>query len=160
MNAQQITIDMALKAWNIQVSRMNSFLEKTDDTTLAKEVAPGRNTGTYLLGHLIAVNDTMISLFGLGERLFSHFDEDFIKSPDKKGGNSYPTLGSLRENWKQSNEQLDRYFSTLSADEWFGKHTSMSDDDWAKDPARNKLSVFMNRTAHMSYHLGQLAFLK
>jgi hypothetical protein len=30
------------------------------------------------------------------------------------------------------------------------------EDDYAKDPTRNRLSVLLSRTNHMSYHLGQI----
>jgi len=36
----------------------------------------------------------------------------------------------------------------------------MTDEDLAKDPGRNKLSVLINRTNHMAYHIGQLVLYK
>jgi hypothetical protein len=32
----------------------------------------------------------------------------------------------------------------------------VSDEDFAKDPGRNRLAVVPSRTNHMSYHLGQI----
>jgi len=50
------------------------FFNKYDEASYINEVAPGRNRAVYLLGHLIAVNDGMITLFGLGEKLFPEYE--------------------------------------------------------------------------------------
>ena len=111
------------------------------------------------MGHLIAVNDTMISLFGLGERLYAHLDEAFVKNPDKSGFEILE-LSKLRAEWKRSNEVLSNYFNQMPAADWFGKHTAMTDEDLTREPTRNKLSVLINRTNHLAYHLGQLMLAK
>jgi hypothetical protein len=43
---------------------------------------------------------------------------------------------------------------------WLQKHTGVSDDDFIKDPMRNRLAVVMNRTSHASYHARQAALTK
>lgn len=149
---------MALKAWNIQVARTDKFFNGLDDESLLKEIAPGKNRVVYLLGHLIAVNDSMIALFGLGERKYAHFDEAFLKSPDRSGLN-IPDVATLRNDWKESNLILTGYFNQLSPEEWMSRHTAMTDEDFEKDPGRNKLSVLLNRTNHVAYHLGQLVLV-
>ncbi len=150
---------MALKAWNTQVNSTTKFFDALDDESLYREVAPGKNRIIYLMGHLIAVNDTMISLFGVGERLYAHFDEAFVKSPDKSGL-PIPEAPELRKEWRISNEVLAAHFAKLSPTDWFSKHTAMTDEDLMKDPARNKLSVLINRTNHLANHLGQLLLVK
>ena len=152
---KDIFVRMALKSWNIQVTNANKFFESIDDNSLNREVAPGKNSILYLLGHLIAVNDGMISLFGLGERQYAHLDEAFVKNPDKTGF-EMPDAATLKEAWRRSNEILSAYFEKMSADNWFARHNSMTDQDLINDPGRNKLSVLLNRTNHLSYHLGQL----
>jgi hypothetical protein len=155
MDQQQIFIQMALNAWNTQISRAGKFFDALSDESLLKEIAPGRNRVIYLMGHLIAVNDSMISLFGFGERTYAHFDEPFLKNPDKASSN-YPEASQLRKEWKTSNEALTAHFTKMAPGDWFGKHAAMTDEDLMKDPARNKLSVLINRTNHVAYHLGQL----
>ena len=39
------------------------------------------------------------------------------------------------------------------------KHASVSDEDFAKDPLRNRFSVLLSRTTHISFHLGQTALI-
>jgi len=53
------------------------------------------------------------------------------------------------------NGKLLSQFEGLSTDEWLQRHRVMSEEDYAKDPARNRLAVLLNRTNHTSYHLGQ-----
>jgi uncharacterized damage-inducible protein DinB len=156
MSPQDIAVQMCLKAWNIQISRTDKFFKSLSDEGLKKEIAPGKNTHVYLLGHLIAVNDTMISLFGMGERLYTEYDEPFVRNPDKSGF-EFPDISTLRAEWQKSNNILNETFARMSAEEWFSKHTAMSDEDFAKEPGRNKLSVLVNRTNHVAYHLGQMA---
>jgi hypothetical protein len=48
----------------------------------------------------------------------------------------------------------------MSTDSWFSRHASMTDEDFEKDPARNKLTTLLSRTNHLSYHFGQLRLLK
>jgi hypothetical protein len=159
MEQQQIFVQMALKSWNTQVNSANKFFNSLSDQSLLKEIAPGKNRVIYLMGHLIAVNDTMISLFGSGERLYAYLDEAFVKNPDKSGL-EMPEASALRGDWKKSNEALLHYFEKSSAADWFGKHTAMTEDDFIKEPTRNKLSVLINRTNHLAYHLGQLLLVK
>jgi hypothetical protein len=159
MTKEQIFIEMALKAWNVQISRADKFFNSLSDSDFAKEIAPGKNRIVYLLGHLITVNEGMVSLFSLGERSYSQWDEAYIKNPDRKI-ESTPDVEELKKAWKESNDRLNSLFSKMSTDSWFGRHTSMTDEDLAKEPSRNKLSVLLNRTSHVAYHLGQLVLAK
>jgi hypothetical protein len=150
----QIFIDMALKAWDIQIGRTDKFFSGLDSEGLKAEVAPGKNRVVYLLGHLIAVNDNMIALYGKGERSYAHLDDAFVNSPDKS--KSLPDANELLTHWRKSNEQLKAMFSKMTPEDWFSKHSLMTDEDLQKEPSRNKLSVLLTRTNHVAYHLGQL----
>src|SRR5574339_890233 len=83
IDQRQTFVQMVLKQWNIHVSRLYKFFDGLSDEVLLYEIAPGKNRVIYLLGHLIAANDSMISLFGLGERKYAHLDDAFLKNPDK-----------------------------------------------------------------------------
>jgi hypothetical protein len=71
-----------------------------------------------------------------------------------------PDSAELRDQWKKSNQELSDHFRSMSADDWFSRHTAMTDEDFSKEPSRNKLSVLLNRTGHVAYHLGQLMLAK
>jgi uncharacterized damage-inducible protein DinB len=150
---------MAIKAWNVQIGRADKFFNSLSDDAFTKEIAPGKNRINYLLGHLITVNEGMISLFSLGDRSYSLWDDAFIKSPDRSVAD-LPDLETLKKAWKESNERLTNLFSEVPVESWFGRHTSMTDEDLVKEPSRNKLSVLLNRTSHVAYHLGQLVLVK
>jgi len=155
----KIFIGMAIKAWDIQIGRADKFFNSLDDDAYLNEIAPGKNRIVYLLGHLIAVNDNMIALFSLGNRSYAELDDAFVKKPDRSGL-PMPDVATLRQYWKKSNEQLSSFFAGMTAEQWFGKHTSMTEEDLIKEPTRNKLSVLLNRTSHVAYHLGQLALFR
>lgn len=154
-----LVTDMALKAWESQNKQLIKLIDALTDEQLAKEIAPGRNTGVYLLGHLIAVSDALLPLLGFSDRLYPEMEEVFIKNPDKSGL-SKPTTTELKQRLEAVNTKLNTHFQTLSAEEWLHRHTAVSTEDFAKEPHRNKLNVLMNRTGHMANHLGQMLLLK
>ena len=158
-NPQQLIIKMALDSWNTHIKRTDQLVDSLSDEQLLQEVAPGRNSGYYLLGHLTAVHDSLFPLFQLGEKLYPQLEDIFIKNPDKSAIEK-PVVKELRSYWQEVNNKLSGHFSQFTFDEWLQKHTLVSDEDFEKEPHRNKLNVLLNRTNHLAYHLGQLAFLK
>ena len=156
--ARQI-ITQVINSWTAQNKAVTHFINKySDDSAYAKEVAPGRNRAIYLLGHLIAVNDGMLPIFGLGEKLFPELEALFIKAPDKTV-EELPSLAELRLQWEQLNAKLTEHFSTMATHEWMERHTLVSPEDFEQNPSRNKLNVLLGRTIHQSYHLGQMNLL-
>jgi uncharacterized damage-inducible protein DinB len=150
-------IGQVIAAWSAQNKQLDKFLSKFDDAAFQKEVAPGRNRPVYLLGHLIAVNDGMITLFGLGEKLYPELQEPFF-APDNKNAD-YPPVSELKQKWSALNAHLTDKFSKMSSTEWLDRHTSVSEEDFKSNPQRNKLNVLISRTNHQSYHLGQMNLL-
>ena len=69
---------MTLTAWDAQNNYLSKLLGALSDEQLSREIAPGKNTGTYLLGHLVAVSDAMLPLLGFGDRLFPALENVFI----------------------------------------------------------------------------------
>jgi len=159
MQNQPLFVKMGLATWEGQLKRTTNLLNTLTDEQLSKEIAPGRNTGIYLTGHLIAIHDAMVPLFGLGERLHAELDEAFVSSPDRSG-KQMPTLSQLREYWKEVHERLGVKLAGLSEEQWFQRHNAVSEEDFQKEPHRNKLNVLLNRTNHLASHLGQLVLLK
>jgi hypothetical protein len=137
---------------------LNKKLNSLTDEQLQKEIAPGKNRGTYLLGHLIAVHDDMLKLLDLGEKLYPELFETFIKQADKAATNT-PTTSELREMWENQNSLLQEKFEKMKPEDWFAKHTAVSEEDFAKEPHRNKLNIIITRTSHLQYHMGQIALL-
>jgi len=153
-----VFIKMALDAWNNYTEKTNKLISKLSDDQLKSDTAPGRNSGVYLFGHLIAVHDSLFTILGLGERLYPQLDEAFLENPDKSGF-SMPSIAELKEYWNTVNTRLTAHFGRLSEEEWFTRHNRVSEADFEKEPHRNKLNIIINRTNHMSYHLGQMIYL-
>jgi hypothetical protein len=155
---RELFIKMVLSNWDLQINRMNGALAKLTDEELSAPTAPGRNTGVYILGHLAAVSDGMFTFLDLGERLNPAMDEIFLRNPEDSGLGK-PSIAELKEYWNKVNAVLSEKMGQINPDEWFTRHTAVSEEDFAKEPHRNKLNIVINRTNHLSYHLGQLVYL-
>lgn len=161
-NAQEVNhsdqiIKQIVAIWSSRNKAFSDFFNKYPNEDYLKDIAPGRNRSVYILGHLIAVNDGMIPLLGLGEKLFPEL-EDFVSKPD----NTFEievTMNELKEKWEKLNAKLSDYFTKMTTTEWMERHADVSAEDFAKNTNRNKLNVLLDRTNHQSYHLGQLNFL-
>lgn len=153
-----MVIKMVLHSWFSTVKRTDKLFDSLSDEEMIQEVAPNRNRAIYLLGHLASVHDMMLPLLNLGESQFPELLSSFIRTPDDASNQKF-TVTELRESWKVANANLAEQFEKLSDEEWLEKHTSVSEEDFAKEPHRNKLNVLISRTNHLSYHLGQLALI-
>ena len=156
---KQLSAKIALDTFTRQLNSTNQLFENLTDEQLAQETAPGRNSGLYLLGHLTAVHDAMLPLLGLGEVKHPELVEVFLKNPDKSGLPK-PAASQLRAQWKEINNDLTSKLQALNPDQWFEKHTAVSEEDFKKEPHRNRLNVVIGRATHLAYHSGQVAFLK
>ena len=159
MHNQSLVVKMGLLNWEGQLKRVTGLLNTLTDKQLSQDIAPGRNTGAYLVGHLIAVHDGLLPLFGLGETLHPELEEIYITSPDGSGKKT-PSIPQLREYWKEVHQLLEQRLASLTEEQWFQRHMSVSEEDFQKEPHRNRLNVLISRTIHISYHLGQLILLK
>lgn len=157
-NTTDISVKMAIDAWKSVNERVDKFLAEISDDELKNEIAPGKNSGVYLFGHLAAVSDNLFQILGLGDKLYPQLEEIYLKNPDKSDFET-TSIEELKKYWTEINAELSQKFAELSPDDWFKKHTSVSDEDFAKEPHRNRLNVLLSRTIHQSYHLGQISLL-
>ena len=155
----QLMTKMVLNSWHSTIKRADQLFESMSDEEINQEIIPDRNRGVYLLGHLAAVHDMMLPLLNLGELQFPELSSSFIRTPDDADNDKF-TVEELRKYWKAANANLAKQLDNLSPEEWFEKHMSISEEDFAKEPHRNRLNVIIGRTNHLSHHLGQLIFLK
>ena len=154
-----LPLKVVLDSWNSRVKQADEMFGKLTDEQLQKEIAPGRNRAIYLLGHLTAVHDKMLPLLDFEKQQFPQYDETFLTKPDKAVA-EIPSAKELRASWRSANEKLAAHFSKMKTDDWFKKHTSVSEEDFAKEPHRNKLNVVLGRAGHLASHIGQLALIK
>jgi DinB superfamily len=158
MMSEQALATAAVKSWKLNVERADRLFSPLTEEQLLKEVAPGKNRLIYLWGHLTAVHDRMLPLLVLGPRLHPEYDVLFLTNPDKTVP-ALPPAQEIKKAWDEVNGALLAGFDGLSAAAWLEKHGSVSDEDFAKDSQRNRFSVLLNRTTHISFHLGQTALI-
>jgi len=149
----------AINTWKLVIGRLDRKLEQLTDDDIQKQIAPGKNRPFYILGHLTAIHDRLFSLLNLGERLHPDLDDVYIASPDRSFKDAV-SASDLRKIWTEVNTRLTTAFEGFTSEDWLQKHAEVSDDDFAKDPNRNRFAVVLNRTSHASYHLGQLVLTK
>ena len=154
MTFEKTLIDSALRSWRSNVDLAGKLFGNLSQEQLLQEVAPGKNRLIYLWGHLIASNDALIPLLGFGSRTHPELDSMFVSNPDR----TIPItlLGEdLKTIWQETSQILWTGFSKLSAVEWLQKHSAVSEEDFLREPHRNRFTVLLSRTTHIAYHLGQ-----
>jgi hypothetical protein len=157
-NQQDLFVKMVLDQWFTQEKKTSDlFIELTDDQ-LMNETSPGKNRGIYLLGHLTAVHDRMLPMLDFGAQLHPDLNALFLSSPDRTM--DLPAVADLREHWKEVSQTMGAKMNGLTGTDWFARHTAVSEEDYLKEPHRNKLNLIINRTNHLSSHYGQLLYLK
>lgn len=152
-------VTMALNAWDTEVARTQQLISCLPAERLAAPVAPGKNRGGYLVGHLTAYHDFLFSLLELGPRQHPELDAVFLHQPDAPDS-PLPTADALLAAWADVHEPLSEAFRQLLPPDWFARHTAVSAADFEREPHRNKLNVLLKRTAHLAYHRGQLRLLR
>lgn len=155
----ELLIKMITESWGKQIIATDKLFDNLSDEALMQEVSPGRNRGVYLLGHLTTVHDLMLPLLRFEEAKYPELKAVFLTSPDK-AVDAIPPAHQLRQQWKDVNETLSNHIKNLPADDWFTRHSNISEEDFLKEPQRNRLNVLLDRTIHLSNHRGQLLLLK
>lgn len=159
MEQNQIMVKMVLDRWFSLVRNFDTTLNALTDEDLDREIAPGRNRGIYLLGHMVAVHDDMLRLLDWGKSMYPQLHEPFVHSPDKAIA-QIPSAKELRACWAEQNSFLAPKINGLQTADWFEKHTAVSTEDFAKEPHRNKLNIMLTRCTHLAYHHGQIILLE
>ena len=145
---------LGLKVWKTQIDRADKLFGTLSSEEVLREIAPGRNRLLYLWGHLTAIHDAMLPLLKLRERLHPELDVAFVSNPDKSQA-AIPSHEQVRRGWNAVNAELWKGFERMSWSDWLQRHSAVSEEDFAKDPSRNRFSILLSRTNHLSYHLGQ-----
>lgn len=147
----------AVNSWKQTLDRLDKGFATLSDDDLQREVAPGKNRIYYLLGHLTAVHDRLLPMLFLGERLHPELDEDFLSHPDRSRPDRV-SAADLRRAWSEVNARLTAAFEATAPADWLLRHASVSAEDFAREPHRNRLAVLLSRTTHAGFHAGQLIF--
>jgi dihydrofolate reductase len=57
-------------------------------------------------------------------------------------------------------DALNAHFSKMTSADWLSRHTAVSEEDFVKEPMRNKLNIVISRTIHLASHMGQMLYLR
>jgi len=159
MLPEQLFASTIVASWKQVIGRLTEPVAALTEEHLQRQIAPNKNRVIYIVGHLIAVNDRLFPLLGIGERLYPALDEVYLTNPDRKLPDPL-SLADLKKAWSDVHERLTAAFDAFTPSQWLERHTAVSEEDFAKEPLRNRLAVVQSRTNHVSFHGGQLVLVK
>ncbi len=159
MGQNEVMVKMILDRWNALNKNFDDTLNSLTDEDLQREIAPGRNRGIYLLGHMVAAHDDMLRLLDFGDKKYPELYKPFLEAADKTVSD-LPPAKELRTKWVDINNLMNQKLNALQPAQWFEKHTAVNAEDFAKEPHRNKLNIMVTRCTHLAYHHGQLLLLE
>lgn len=153
------TLDICLLQWDTYNNRMQKLLDTISQENFTRPVLPGANSPSWILGHLVDTDDKLLELFGIRSRLFPELEKIYHHERDTNQA-GHLTKDELITQWKAILAELNRVFKSMSESDWHARHTAVSEEDFKKEPHRNKLNVMLSRVSHKASHLGQVAMQK
>jgi DinB superfamily len=156
---EELLLKSVVASWKQTINRLDARFNSLNDEQLQKQVTPGRNRVIYLFGHLTGTHDRMLPLLGIGECLYPELYPVYGANPDRALPDPLSAT-DLKKAWGEVNAAATLGIEKFSVDDWLKKHIAVSDEDFAKDPTRNRLAVVLNRTNHASYHASQITLAK
>lgn len=136
--------NILFESWLLQNRRLSSLINKLSGEEIYKNIACGKNSVAYLLGHLIASNDQLMEIFNFGSLLYPEYQDLFLKTPDKCG-QKYPNIDTLKSDWFLVNKTLASNFEKYSLTDWSTR--------------QEELTAMQHIINHQSYHHGQLSLI-
>ena len=149
---------IALQHWAATNLKIERTIESISEARYSAELAPGCSTPAWIFCHLLQVNDNMFPILGFGANLYPEL-HDVMNSKEIAPHTAFE-LDELRQMWIHVGSKLLEHFNGMTGDQWLEKHSNISEDNFKKEPHRNKVNVVLHRLIHMSHHAGQLALIK
>jgi hypothetical protein len=153
------TLDICLLNWDAQNKRIQKFIDTITEENYNKPIVPDGNSPSWIIGHLTEADDALLELLGIGKRLYPELK---IVYHHERGTNQsgHITRSEINKQWNAILAELNKAFRSWSEAEWLSRHTAVSEEEFKKEPHRNKLNVLLSRITHKASHLGQLAMQK
>src|SRR5258707_3617794 len=136
-SAENSLIDAALRGWKSNIERAGNLFGTLSPEQLEQQVTPGKNRLIYLWGHLTAVDDGLLPLLGIGERLHPELRTMFISKPDRSVELTM-TGQSLKSAWDKINQKLCEGFAKFSPSELAWRYTAVSQVELKPERNRNE----------------------
>jgi len=153
------TLDICLLQWETYNKRTEKVLDSINDENYMKPITSGGNSPSWIMGHLADTDDRLLELLGIRERLFPELSTIYHHERDTNQS-GHLSKADLIAKWQLISKELDNAFKSWSETEWLGKHTAVTEEDFKKEPHRNRLNVMLSRVSHKASHLGQIALGK
>ncbi|MBK8474049.1 MAG: DinB family protein [Sphingobacteriales bacterium] len=154
------TVAAFAEQWQILTHWISTTINRLSDEDLARSIAPNRNHGIWILGHLIQSEDELAVYWGRADFLFPHYNDLFGIGTPLLPVADYPAPGLLRQHWAQINERNRQAIATFTDAEWDEPHALISPQNpIEKDFFKTKGRTFLFWNLHQTLHLGQLNVL-
>jgi hypothetical protein len=149
-------IEICLLQWTTYNTRMQKMMDALSEEKFNTPILSNGNSPSWIFGHLADTDDRLLELFGIRGRLFPELGKIYH---NERGSNQTGHLSkaALTAKWNAISAELDKTFKLWSEGDWMGRHTAVSEEDFKKEPHRNKLNVMLGRVSHKASHLGQVA---
>jgi hypothetical protein len=102
MDHLKLATQSVVKQWELITLQATRLLNQLTDEDLNRQVAPGKNTGKYIIGHLIAINDAIPQNLGIAESQHPELMNSYVSQPDGVAEDVL-SLDELRMLWKETN---------------------------------------------------------
>lgn len=152
-------IELCLLQWDAQNQRIQKIIDTISDENFSKAIVAGGNSPSWILGHLVEADDALFELLGIGQRKFPDLEAIYHHERDSNQS-GHLSRAEINMKWKEIQSALDKALQSWSEKEWLSRHTAVSEEDFKKQPHRNRLNVLLSRITHKASHLGQIAMQK
>jgi len=135
---------------------MQKMLDTLSDEKFNAPILVHGNSPSWIFGHLADTDDRLLELFGIRGRLYPELGKIYH---NERGTNQTGHLSKaeLTEKWNAVSAELGKAFTSWSESDWMSRHSAVSEEDFKKEPHRNRLNVMLGRVGHKASHLGQVA---
>lgn len=149
-------INSYLEQFSIMQGWIDQHLNSLSDEDLKNEIAPGRNTGIWTLGHLIASMDDIGLYLSDKDKDYKDYWEMFGPGSKLQPSDTYPPVTEMRDKWKKVNEKAKKIIGNVSDEDLENDHNNKTD---TTDFYKTKKKVIDCWILHQMYHAGQLGIL-
>lgn len=134
----------------------NWIIGQLSDDDLKKEISPGKNPGTWLLGHLIACEDDFALYIKNEKATYPEYQKWFAYETKPQAFENYPPISEMRDKWKEMVEKNKKIYAELTDEVLNEPHARLTDEN---DFCQTKHDIAVHWQVHLMYHVGQLSVL-
>jgi hypothetical protein len=143
--------------FHFMLAWVNMYLDELTDEELRSDIIPGKNHGVWILGHLVASDDTLSEYLGYGPTLFPE-TQRYAQGQLLLPVDECKPPSVLRDEWKKVCEKNETIYQRLTDAELDEPHAMLQGNP-ENDYFKTKQGVIINWSLHQVHHAGQLALL-